>query len=157
MGYSHYCMKKEDVEFVPLAPEKRKELIERIERVVDLHKNILTGDYSGKTMIPVDVSQGHICFNGHGKYGFETFEYEIDECPPGFGFCKTGNKAYDIAVCEILLLLEHYIESLVVDSDGFKQEDIPLVWQLAAANVYDVFGIQVDLLKKLIREVENPY
>ena len=157
MGYTHYYTKREDVEFVPLAPEKRKELIERIEKVVDLHKDILTGDYSGKTMTPVDVSQGHICLNGHGEYGFETFEYEIDNRPSAFAFCKTGHKAYDIAVCEILLLLEHYIESLVVDSDSFRNDRIDPVWQLAAANVYDVFGIQTDLLKKLIYKVENPY
>ena len=79
---------------------------------------------------------GVIAFNGIGSESHETFVWEnkvID-----FNFCKTARKAYDPAVCAILILVKkHYGEGVEISSDGNWSE-----WNPGRLIIADIFGAE---------------
>jgi len=131
MGYTHYW---ENVPsgFLP------KEAIKHIET--------LLAHYAPLIQIEFDDPQNPIAtdelihFNGKGENGHETFFFTPE---PSFQFCKTARKPYDIVVCEVLLILKHFIPEMKLSSDGFDHSLMPEyqtgehegTWPEAIANV----------------------
>jgi hypothetical protein len=74
------------------------------------------------------MNRDHICFNGKGDGGYETFG--VLRAPQSLSFCKTDRKPYDILVCVALLAL-HVECGLKVESDGSPQN-----WE-AARTLYN--------------------
>ncbi|WP_047154571.1 hypothetical protein [Aneurinibacillus tyrosinisolvens] len=133
MGYTHYW--KFNGTFTD-------EVLKDVRIVVRQYKDILRlGCDSEKRP---SVSKKRIRFNGIGSYGYETFRVE----PNTEHFCKTRENAYDIAVCEVLLVLKHhYGDKFELDSDGFSassKEDMQSqklrgYWNEALINVSNRF------------------
>ena len=110
MGYTHYFEFKNGIGSLD------GEILGQVEKLLNRHKDILRKEYDSSK--PVEIRPSHIRFNGIGEKGYETFYLCAKQ---GFNFCKTARKAYDIAVCEVLLAFKHhYGKNFVLDSDGFS-------------------------------------
>lgn len=113
MGYTHYW---------DLDPTKTKEnqagldkALPAIRDIVQRHRSIVCKEKDEPTKKPT-TTRKLIKFNGREDEGAETFFFTLDE---DGGFCKTYAREYDIAVCEILLVLAAHIPSMEIRSDGF--------------------------------------
>jgi hypothetical protein len=96
-----------------------------------------------------EVTDTSIRFNGRGKNGHETFLISLDDNDPS-AFCKTARKPYDIAVCEVLLVLKAFMPKFNLSSDGFsghlaqQEQCVKLdgAWDQAIANVDSFYRIR---------------
>ncbi len=132
MGYTHYWRQrrwtKEDRDgYVESLPIIRNILVIR-------QPGILCQSFNLKRAPTVNTRR--IQFNG--KIGCEDFLF----CNGirTFDFCKTGHLPYDLAVCEVLLVLHAHCLNLVIESDGLGKRDGLLVpvegaWSEALANI----------------------
>jgi len=73
-------------------------------------------------------------------------------------FCKTNKAAYDVVVCEVLLLLAYFYD-LDIESDAFRVTDLLLAgekanqgiwdngsWWAAIDNMEEIYGLPWDLI-----------
>lgn len=139
MGYSHYYEFKSDINGFS------DEVIQDVEKVIERNKKLLA--YSDIEEHDPKVTPEKIYFNGD----HETF---VVEANTDWNFCKTNQKPYDLAVCEVLLVLKHhYGEELDLRSDGFyveKEElkdlrNINSNWLKAIENIKEEHGYEFNL------------
>ena len=66
---------------------------------------------------PPMITDQHIAFNGIGGAGHETMW--MGKNAPGFNFCKTARKPYDLLVTALLILADHHAPGVWdITSDG---------------------------------------
>lgn len=149
MGYTHYYNTEHWNDRDVLGWE---DAIPVIQKILQKYKDRIQFESDDTRRAVVDKHL--IRFNGIGENGHETFYIENKAeqndfgTNPGFGFCKTARKPYDIAVCEVLLVLKAYCPHLHLNSDGFvgyledqkKKLTLDGVWDKAIENVKE-YGI----------------
>lgn len=136
MGYTHYFGFNQSV------GKLSEEVLKDVKGIVAKYADILRVEYD-ETEAAV-VTAERIRFNGIGEDGHETFVIT----PERNDFCKTARKPYDLAVCEVLLVLRHhYKENFDLSSDGFYvgvneflQGKVDGEWEQALVNVREQFG-----------------
>jgi len=158
MGYTHYMRTDNWGKQDELGLEKALPIVRKI---LKKHKDIVQKEYDDEKR-PV-VSKKQIRFNGIGDDGHETFMILNTEKQSDFGhndnfaFCKTARKPYDIAVCEILLVMNAYCPHLSISSDGFsgylESPELDGAWPEAIQNVSQ-YGITY---RSEITEKREPY
>lgn len=94
-----------------------------VKKIIKKYKGILQYELDDKRK-PV-ANKRMIRFNGIGEDGHETFLVKNSKDQNGFsnisfGFCKTARKPYDIAVCEVCLVLQAFCPHFELSSDGFS-------------------------------------
>ena len=157
MGYTHYVKSVDS----PSSLEDALKIREQISKVLQRNKKFLQYEYdlpyapeNSITFDKEDNAQNLVRFNGIGDDGNETF-YINSGFEDGFNFCKTARKDYDLAVCECLLILKHFLNATVT-SDGFsncqgagkpykighavKSKDVDGTWALAVRRINKQLG-----------------
>lgn len=137
MGYTHYFELKADL---------TDEVLRDVERVIEKYPDLVLECDCDE---PPLVSKELIRFNGRGENGHETFFLT----PHYYAFCKTNKKPYDLAVCEVLLILKHYYrDDFELSSDGFwvnrekfEKEILDGYWNTALDNIRNEFGYTFQL------------
>lgn len=130
MGYTHYWRFDRNVSAFPERKEGFALAVETIRKVIALSGVEIYGwDGHGDP----EISDSLISLNGCGDTNedHESFVVELNEkvyededlrkwqsMRPGFGFCKTARKHYDLVVCCSLIALSENIEGFKVSSDG---------------------------------------
>lgn len=145
MGYTHYWKTVD----TPATRQGYLMACPTIAKIVKRYIDILQYECDNAGL-PI-VNEKMIRFNGIEDEGHETFLFQLG----GNDFCKTARKAYDIAVCECLLVLKAFIPAMELNSDGFsavdKDDFLDGTWDEAIENVYKHYGIKT---KKVIAERE---
>ncbi len=152
MGYTHYFHTYDKKRF-RTTKESRDRVLPFLRDIASRYEDILTGDGSGETRIPVVLNDKEIHLNGIGDDSHEDFWFTLRSFPHDFTFCKTARKPYDAPVSEMLIVLKHFFaEKLFVDSDGFAGSDYPPEnryvddeWIEAAGQVKARYGITTKL------------
>jgi hypothetical protein len=144
MGYSHYFSQHRS-----LNPEEWEPLCHNLHRLLaalPLRSLSAGGFYADRPLrlADVEVTDGHIVFNGAGSHGGEDLGHEtlvlfrrIEDAEreepwrrgqrPLFQFCKTERKPYDLVVCALLILVGRFApDAFTIGSDGD-----PADWQPA--------------------------
>jgi len=142
MGYTTYFNQKTWTKKDKDGWEKALPIVKKI---LAKYSEILCFESDEPNKKPV-ANQETIRFNGIGDDGHETFY--IGNEKNEFAFCKTARKPYDIAVCEISLILKAFCPNFDLSSDGFsgyvehQKDGVQLdgFWNDAIQNVkeYDV-------------------
>jgi hypothetical protein len=151
MGYTHYfgheTWTKEDEEGYAKA-------LPLIQDVLKRHKDMLRFEYNVEDVALADENQIH--FNGRDEDGHETFHFL--NASGGFAFCKTARKPYDLAVCEVLLILAAHCPNFEPSSDGFYghlgEDRVDGMWQDAMNNVKSKYGLAFNVA---VTEKRDPY
>jgi hypothetical protein len=145
MGYTHYMRTDNWDKQDKLGFEKALPIVQKI---LKRHKDIVQFECDDSKR-PL-ISKEQIRFNGIGNEGHETFMFINGESQgefynPTFSFCKTARKPYDVAVCEVLLVLNAFCPNLSLGSDGFsgylEQPELDGAWPEAVQNVSQ-YGIK---------------
>lgn len=136
MGYTHYweqgrCFSQKEWENIALDSIKAIEYCER--RGIKL-----TSDYDHPDK--AEVSDDRIRLNGVGNDSYETFI--LEKAKTNFGFCKTAQRPYDLAVGLVLLIAKkHAPNSIKVSSDGtWGKDEIDEDWTAIRRAFYDLFS-----------------
>lgn len=110
MGYTHYWEKVKDF------PDERFALFTQdVKRIIETTDVPLRMEFD--TDHPPLVTEEAIHLNGVEEDGHETFGIVRDI--PGFDFCKTNRKPYDVVVCACLIALKNRLKGAIrVASDG---------------------------------------
>jgi len=145
MGYTHYWNQN------TLGTDIPSGALKIIRKILKRHAAIVQREYDDKRR-PV-VRKDLICFNGIGDDGAETFYFDPNSSDGFDGFCKTYRRPYDLPVCEVLLVLKHFIPAMELSSDGFDHALIEKYrtgvhdenWPQAVENVREYYGIEIDL------------
>jgi len=132
MGYTHYWKGSTKCSILT-----RAQIIDEIGRVVKASRHIPLADGSGEKGTRPTFSQERIDFNGVDESSHETFRVELNKDTES-EFCKTAQKPYDILVCACLIILDHYIPTFKVSSDGDESD-----WQPAVELCRGVLGYGV--------------
>ena len=145
MGYTHYYNGNDQEGYEAALPTIRK--------ILKKYDNILRFEYNEETKKPT-ANKKMIRFNGIGDDGHETFVFETGK---DFDFCKTARKPYDLPVCEVLLVLKHFMNDLYLNSDGFggylSEKKIDGCWAEAVENVKE-YGINFEVV---VTKERDPY
>lgn len=113
MGFTHYYSQKK---WTKKDKDGFKRAIPYIEHIVKEHQDILCWE-SNQPDLPPLVHEAQIRFNGVGEEGHETFVvFNIQE--DHSNFCKTERKPYDLPVCKVLAVLNHFCPNFEITSDG---------------------------------------
>jgi len=144
MGFTHYAYtdgwNAEDEKGWGKALPIIKKILKKYKDIVRFEDDSKRNAVANKAMIR---------FNGIGEDGHETFLVQNSAkqndygTNPGFTFCKTARKPYDIVVCEVCLVLKAFCPHFNLSSDGFsgyteKQKDgvtLDGTWDEAMENV----------------------
>lgn len=80
------------------------------------------GDYTGSGN--PEMSDSRLAFNGAGADAFESIDFPTRLADADGGFCKTGERPYDLIVTAVLATLEHYAPHcfLITSTDGFPSQ-----------------------------------
>jgi len=123
-----------------------------IKEILERYKDIIQFEEDAEE--PPVCTEELIRFNGIDEDGHETFYFSAGK--EDFAFCKTARKPYDVVVCECLLVLNHFIPALEINSDGMcgcceQEENATLPgdciehpdgsWGEAIENVSELYGI----------------
>lgn len=101
-----------------------KKAIPIIKKILKKYTDIIRHEFNSDCLAVANKKQ--IRFNGIGEDGYETFIIANSAKQndmghnPGFGFCKTARKPYDIVVCEVCLVLKAFCPHFKLSSDGFS-------------------------------------
>ena len=161
MGYTHYWKSRG-------GKAGFKKALPIIQQIIERHKDIIQFENDCNDD-PICVN-GLIRFNGIGEDGCETFYFTPDKTNFNFNFCPR-RRAYDLPVCECLLVLNHCIPDLEVWSDGMSgcvedEKDLQVnrivenpdgVWGEALANVSKLYGISYAPVCWRIRDEHKYY
>ena len=145
MGYSHYWEKRTGSN-PQIDAAARKQIIGIAQSILQRYSPILTGGASRSEWKPVVLTEEstEICFNGKGECGYETFFFNLLVLN-GYSFIQTDRRRYDLPVCELLIVLAHFLPGLRVWSDGFddcgQEPPATVTWKQAAENVQEYYGI----------------
>ncbi len=131
MGYTHYFYRP-----VELDQEKFSAAVKDFNTILPLFEpdNIALADGPGEGK-PI-VTDTVIQFNGVEEHAHEWFEitrvYSERDLHPDeplkFGFCKTAQKPYDLAVMSCLIIFKHHFgDQFRVSSDGEMVDWAPAV------------------------------
>jgi len=119
-----------------------------VKKILKKYKDIVKEECDKKGSAIANTKE--IRFNGIGEDGHETFlvrnsavQTDSGYTDPGFCFCKTARKPYDIVVSEVCLVLKAFCPHFDLDSDGFsgylsEQTDgvkVDASWDQAMENV----------------------
>ena len=149
MGYTHHFERNLKGSAV-IDDSVRHQIIPILQSIVSRYEDILTDDPRGRQKLPVVITEesDEIFFNGiddeRGKNACETFCFNL-RIINGHSFCKTDQKPYDKPVCEVLLVLCHFLPGLDVRSNGFLPSRVVEEWLEAAENVRREYGITTRL------------
>jgi len=137
MGYTHFMHSEK---WTDEDSDGFKKALPTIRDILKVYKDLVQRDCD----IPEEpeVTDELIAFNGIDDEGHETFWFKNES--NSFSFCKTASKPYDIVVCEVLLILDSYIPSLEIKSDGNipgRGDKCDDIWITAAKNVSERYGI----------------
>jgi hypothetical protein len=146
VGYTHYfntekCRtQKARKDFVKALPTVRD--------IINRYRDRLCFECDEVEKEP-EVTETTIRFNGRGDEGHETFLISLDDNDSS-AFCKTARKPYDIAVCEVLLVLKAFLPKFNLSSDGFsghlaqQEQGVKFdgTWDQAIQNVENLYGIR---------------
>mgnify|MGYP003971381979 CR=1 FL=1 len=127
MGYTHYWKHDEVIK-----ADWRK-AIEEVDKVLRRHHGVLQFEYDNDAK--PEANDSSIRFNGIDEDGHETFWVSPEAT--GFSFCKTARKPYDLAVCEVLIILS-CLCGFDVSSDGDFDDE----WAEATKNVKEHHGFE---------------
>ena len=155
MGYTHYFPVAEN------APEEEvwagyRKALPILRDIAGRHREVLCLEYDAPYR-PPEVSEACIYLNGRGDDGYEAFFF--DPADRGYQFCKTEKRPYDLPVCEMLIVLHHYVPGLKVRSDGFWLDfeydekngilgGLEANWQKAINEVKNRYGLRFRYLGK---------
>jgi hypothetical protein len=104
----------------------------------------------------LETSKDLLYFNGIQENAHETFyfermlstqrhvQYHDVEQDKIFGFCKTAQKPYDIAVCSALIIAKkHFGSDIIISSDGEDEDG----WLEAKTLTQDIlgYGLEFDI------------
>lgn len=139
MGYSHSFILNEEL---------TEKVVAEIKQVLDKY-NFIKYEYDDQRSYVATTEE--IRFNGFGEAGYETFSLVPDK----ESFCKTNYKEYDIAVCQILLVLKkNYGDAFELSSDGFwvglenfEKDEFDGYWNDAFSEVEKDFGYKFGIEK----------
>jgi len=109
MGYTRYWENSKN-----LIDDKT---LETIKNIIDIAKQDYDIDIDVKTLTNM-----YIKLNGDENKGLDHEDFVID-LTPGFNFCKTNEKPYDIVVNAILKLLESTNKIHDVEKDDDNEEE----------------------------------
>lgn len=116
MGYTHYQHQKREV-----SPEAWEKICDATRKIIEEADAPLAFEYNEPDEEPL-IDGECIRFNGIEDDGHETFV--LNRRGSGFSFCKTARKPYDIVVCAILIVAEHFSDGAFdVSSDGRMDEE----------------------------------
>ena len=136
MGYTHYWTVNDSTGF--------EKALATIRKIVKKYQDIICFESDKEDTEPFVINE-MIRFNGRGEDGHETFM--VNPLNKGGDFCKTARKPYDIAVCECLLVLKHYLADMDLGSDGFcsllENPELDGSWGDAIENVKE-YGINYE-------------
>ncbi len=105
MGYSHYFETRN------VNPEEWSAFLKDFQKILPEFIDLLDVIDDQK----LDFDEVYVFFNGIEDDAHETFVLEKN----AQGFCKTGRKPYDLAVCSTLIVAKkHFGEKMDVSSDG---------------------------------------
>jgi hypothetical protein len=164
MGYTHYWYGSplEDGKVSAKVKEGWEKAVPAIQNIIKRYADILCYECDEPKRTPlVDVVMGIVHFNGKEDDGYEPFSFNLSRGNE-FTFCKTAEKPYDIAVCEVLLVLKAFLPGFRLSSDGFSgnlekaREAIKRGcgldgdWDKVIKNVRHFYGIDygVDIVKE---------
>jgi len=160
MGYTHYFTTSGR----SLTKDQADGIVQNINKVFKQHKKIIQREFDDPSPPSIGTSLNlngkmyiGIWFNGKDENGHETFALNTGVVE--LGYCKTARKPYDIVVCKILLVLNHYLgDNIEVKSDGFsthqptqkkyivgdvvKLRDLDGTWGSAVRSVNRVLGTE---------------
>jgi len=109
MGYTRYWKNSKN-----LIDDKT---LETIKNIIDIAKQDYDIDIDVKTLTNM-----YIKLNGDENKGLDHEDFVID-LTPGFNFCKTNEKPYDVVVNAILKLLESTNKIHDVEKDDDNEEE----------------------------------
>lgn len=125
MGYTHYWNAKKSI---------TKTVWSKIRKDI----NLLIDEADGKLAADYDLPEERalcdierVSFNGIGLAGHDTFYFRrlvnydgMIPRHPGFGFCKTANKPYDVYVTAALTIMQRHVgaDDLILSSDGDMED-----------------------------------
>lgn len=118
MGYTHYWEITDHEAFMramPAIANDAKHILEALRHTCPVAFD------SDSRYEPPQLTPERIRLNGIGADGHETFVLPPQGVTalPGFGFCKTNKKPYDLIVTTILLRAKHHAGDLIeLSSDG---------------------------------------
>jgi hypothetical protein len=122
MGYTHYWYQDPKLDADKFAAASLD-----IAKVIEKSEASLAGNMGDAGTTP-NIGPEIIALNGVEDEAHETFmieptakkqEWESDEDPKVFSFCKTARKPYDEVVTASLAVLKHHLgDALRVSSDG---------------------------------------
>jgi hypothetical protein len=136
MGYTHYINRPEWTTADELGYAKALPIVKKI---LKRHAAIIQRDDDDPKRPIADARM--IWFNGIGEEGHETFVFENKRQGANdmSAYCKTNQKAYDLPVCEVLLVLKAFCPHLAIGSDGFTSNlakpELDDCWPQAIENV----------------------
>lgn len=150
MGYTHRWK---------LNGELSEAVLKDIQLVVNKYRDLI--QYEADDDRDPEVSPNMIRFNGIGNDSYETFLVE----PHKQDFCKTGRRPYDIAVCEVLLVLKHHFrDNFELESDGFwvtegdfLKDKFDGTWNEALENVKRDFGYEFEITRQVFHEYDRNF
>jgi hypothetical protein len=151
MGYTHYFRKET---WTPADEKGFKDALPTVRDIVKRHRKLLQLEHNDAGDPVVDENE--IRFNGIEENGHETFL--LSNRQERFEFCKTAEKPYDVAACEVLLVMKKYCPNLQVSSDGFsaclKDPKPDQGWQVAVENLRENYGIKY---RVVVTKEREPY
>jgi hypothetical protein len=124
LGYTHYTIL---ARFVEADAVGYHQALPALRDIAKRYRKILAFSLD-QPKKPPQIDKNGIFLNGRGEAGYETFQLRLpplDAKPeavefPIREFCKTNYKAYDPAICELLLVAKAHMPNLEIDSDGFS-------------------------------------
>jgi hypothetical protein len=136
MGFTHYWTQTRD-----FTPEQMGDIAGSIRKIIREAPCDIVG-FDGAEGTKPELTKEHISFNGRDENSHETFYFEATRKAaypggtPGWGFCKTARKPYDIVVvaCLTFLAADYGFE---VSSDGDMED-----WEAGVALAEAALGRQ---------------
>lgn len=123
MGYTHYWRQRRDFTDAEWAAASA-DIAAILKHIQHVDPGVPLGNESGAPGSSPVFTPDLIAFNGLGNGSYETMLVERSFAPkhqgnpPGWWFCKTAHRPYDVAVVAVLCYLAKVAKTHVVESDG---------------------------------------
>jgi hypothetical protein len=139
MGYTHYYGLE-----APATNEEVDSALPLIEDTAEQHKKLI------KVAFPDERVRGELFYRERSRSPYEDFYINLYDAEVRRRFCKTARRPYDLAVCEMLLILAAKISVFKIASDGFCDDyrrcpsgslGLEENWPVAIQQVKNRYGI----------------